>query len=191
MKVDSNEKYMNLITSEYATCPRFIAYNESLLEPLLTTNDTLLDFANVFNLDNAVGDQLDKCGELVALTRVLPFSNPDVPPILPDDLFKLVIKARIYSNHWDGTLEGLQQLIVQLFPQSSFEIVDNQDMSMQIIMINPGATPALLALLFNGWLVPKPAGVFVTWTIQEAALFGYDIETSFIKGWDEGKWASA
>lgn len=187
---DNNQAYLDLITSEYAEKPKFNAYVLAFLEEISPSVECMEQFYGLFNLQNAVGDQLDKCGELVALTRELPLSDPNIPSVLPDDIFRIVIQARILTNFWDGTNSGLQALIEQLFPDIAFEIVDNQDMSLQVVIIDPNTTPTLLALLTNGWLIPKPAGVNVTWTVQESALFGWDISTSFISGWDSGVWSS-
>lgn len=186
---DTNEKYLDLITSQYADKPKFNAYVKAFLDMISPAIDCLTSFDTIFNLENAVGDQLDKCGALVALTRELPLSNPDIPSILSDDLFRTVIKARIYSNFWDGTLQSWNDIIKTMFPDASYEVVDNQDMSIDVIMIDPTADATMLALLFNGYIVPKPSGVRVTWTIQDKALFGWETETEFIAGWDTGIWA--
>ena len=69
-----------------------------------------------------------------------------------------------------------------------YQIIDNQDMSYQIIMIDPGADMTKSALLFNGYIIPKPAGVRVNYTLQDKPLFGWDSDTAFIKGWDNGIW---
>ena len=76
-----------------------------------------------------------------------------------------------------------------MFPLASYNIIDNQDMSVQVIIIDPSASMTMVALLFNGYIVPKPAGVKVNWTIQDKALFGWDTDTAFLKGWEEGIWA--
>lgn len=187
---DDNSKYLKLITSEYYESENFNKYVKAFLDMASPSVDNLNDFLILFNLDNAVGDQLDKLGSLVSLTRTLPLNISEIPPVLPDDLFRQVIRARIYSNHWDGTIQGLNQIIEILFPNSAFEVLDNQDMSVNIFMIDSSLSEAVTALLFNGYIIPKPAGVNVNWQIQDSALFGWDSDTAFIKGWDEGIWNS-
>lgn len=187
---DNNQPYLDLITSEYAEKPKFNQMVQALLDMESPTVDNLDSFDTLFNLDNAVGDQLDICGQLVGMTRQLPFEDPAVPSVLTDDLFRTVIKARICSNFWDGTNESWQRIIQQMFPTAVFEVVDNQDMSISVVLINPDTPPALAVLMFNGYIVPKPAGVNVTWTIIDSPMFGFDRDTSFIKGWDEGMWST-
>lgn len=187
---DSNESYLGLITSEYATKDLFYQYVKTFLDEVSPVVDMLMSFDTIFNLDNAVGDQLDLLGELVGMTRNLPLSVTDIPSTLTDDLFRTVIKARIYSNHWDGTYEGWVAIIQALYPNTSFSVVDNQDMTIDVYIIQTEEDATKLALLLNGYIVPKPAGVLVNYTVQEGALFGYDSDTSFIKGWDEGIWGN-
>ena len=186
---DNNQPYLDLVTSEYAEKTKFNQMLSAILDMECPIVDNLDEFNELFNLDNAVGDQLDICGQLVGLTRELPIEDPDIPDVLDDDLFRAVIKARICSNHWNGTNEQWQEIITQMFPDAVFEVVDNQDMTISVVMINPNASAALTALLFNGYIVPKPAGVKVNWTIMDHALFGWDRNTSFVKGWDDGIWS--
>ncbi len=185
----TNEEYLKLITSEYADKPKYNAYVEAflkMLDPAVTCADS---FNTIFNLENAVGDQLDKLGALVDVSRELPFSDPDVPSILSDEYYRKVIKARIYSNHWNGTMQGLADIIEYMYPDAVFQIVDGQDMSCQIIIIDPGSDTTLAALLFHGYIIPKPAGVRVNYTVLDKPLFGFDSETSFVQGWDKGVWS--
>ena len=146
----TNAEYLKLITSEYAESPKYNAYVEAFLKMLDPAINCAVSFDEIFNLDKAVGDQLDKLGMLVGITRELPFSDPDVPSILPDVYFRKVIKARVYSDHWDGTMQGLADIIHKMYPDAVFQIVDGQDMSYQIIIIDPGSDPTFAALLFHG-----------------------------------------
>ena len=187
---DSNVEYLKLITSEYADKPKFNSFVETFLKQVAYLNDNYLEFDNLFNLDKATGDQLDKLGELVNVSRELPISVENIPSILTDDLYRIVIRSRIFSNFWDGTLEGLQEIVNITFPDVAYQIVDNQDMTMQVVIIYPDADPSLIALLTAGYILPKPSGVGVTYTIQEKELFGWDSDTAFIKGWDTGIWSS-
>lgn len=187
---DSNVEYLKLITSEYADKPKFNSFVETFLKQVACLNDNYLEFDNLFNLDKATGDQLDKLGELVNVSRELPISVENIPSILTDDLYRIVIRSRIFSNFWDGTLEGLQEIVDITFPDVAYQIVDNQDMTMQVVIIYPDADPSLIALLTAGYILPKPSGVGVTYTIQENELFGWDSDTAFIKGWDTGIWSS-
>lgn len=187
---DSNNPYLELITSEYANKKKYNDYVEAFLKYISPTVDNLDDFNGLFNLDTAAGDQLDSIGSLLNVSRNLPTDNPNIPSTLPDDLYRKVLKSRIYMNHWDGTRKGLEEILNIIFPDVPIDFVDNQDMSYVIRVIDPNFSQTDLALLQLGYILPKPSGVRVNYEIQDKPLFGWDTNTSFIKGWDEGNWSS-
>lgn len=185
---DSNTEYMKLITSEYSKKELFNRYVYKFLDMLSPTVDNLEDFVNIFNIDEAVGDQLDKLGELVGISRTLPLIDPNIPTVLDDDLYRLVIKARIIRNKWNGTIEQLNDLAKIVVPDAYFTVVDNQDMTMDLVIFGYEPTDEFQALFENGYIFPKPAGVRTYYTISEEVLFGWDKDEETIKGWDEGTW---
>ena len=187
---DSNVPYLKLITSEHSLQPKYTEYVKTFLDMISPCVDIYNDFDVLFALEGATGDQLDKLGELVGIGRQLPVVDEHIPPTLDDEAYRLVIKAKIYKNHWDGTMEGLQKIFSAFFPSLPYEIVDNQDMSYTISLIDPDADELFTALIMNGFILPKPSGVRVDYNIMEASLFGWDADTAFIKGWDKAIWSS-
>ena len=187
---DSNKPYLELITSEYANKNKYNDYVEAFLKYISPTVDNLDDFNGLFNLDIASGDQLDTLGSLLNVSRNLPTDNPNIPSTLPDDLYRKVLKSRIYMNHWDGTRKGLEDILHIIFTDVPIDFVDNQDMSYVIRVIDPNFSQTDLALLQLGYILPKPSGVRVSYEIQDKPLFGWDTNSTFIKGWDEGNWSS-
>ena len=185
---DSNEEYLKLITSEHATGVNYIKYVETFLKLLSPIVDNLLDFDIIFNLINAKGDQLDKIGEIVGISRILPLDNSSVSSVLSDDMYRRIIQSKILFNHWDGTREGLENILKTVFPEIPFVIVDNQDMSADIYIIDPEASQEFVTLLELGYIIPKPSGVRYNYYVLDYELFGWDSDTSLIRGWDEGKW---
>lgn len=187
---DNNQVYLDLITSEHAVRPNFVSYTKTFLDMLSPIIDGYNSYLTIFALSNAVGDQLDKLGSLIGLGRRLPIDDPDIPAVLDDETYRKVLTAKIYRDHWDGTTEGLDSIFRVFFPDVPYEIVDNQDMSYQVTIIDPNITPLDFSLISNGYIVPKPSGVKVNYTIQDSQIFGYDIDTQFVSGWDKGIWNS-
>ena len=187
---DSNVPYLKLITSEYAQSEKFNSYVESFLKMISPNVDNYNDYNILFNLETASGDQLDKIGELVGIGRELPTDHVNIPSKLSDNSYRLVIKAKIYKNHWDGTREGMEKIFKQFFPNLPYDIIDNQDMSYTVTIINPEITNEFLALITEGFILPKPVGVRVNYTILDTTLFGWDSETQIIDGWDKGTWST-
>ena len=188
---DSNAEYIKLITSEHTTKPKFVAYVKAFLDMCSPMVDCYNDYAILFMLDTAEGDQLDILGELAGITRNLPISGTDIPARLNDLYFRKVIKAKILQNHWDGTRAGLDKIIEQLYPELAYEIVDNQDMSYAITLLTDDLDAVEQALIFNNYILPKPSGVRVSYNNMENKMFGWDSDTAFIAGWDEGQWANS
>lgn len=185
---DNNENYLKLITSEHATKPKFYNYVKAFLDMLSPSVDNLAEFDVIFNLSSAQGDRLDKIGNLVGISRILPISNENVSSVLSDDMYRKVIKSKIYFNHWNGTREQLEFIFRSIFPGVPFSIVDNQDMTVTINVIDANATQEFITLLNLGYIVPKPSGVRYNYVVTDKPLFGWNSDTAFIKGWDEGVW---
>lgn len=182
------ESYLDLITHEYNTKPKFIEYCKTFLDFAQPSADLIYEFDELFNLNTAVGDQLDKLGAIMNVSRELPVTLQDVPSSLTDELYRTVIKVKIASCFWDGTNSGYLSLLNLIFPGTGAIITDNQDMSMSVVIIDPSASPAYISLLSNGYLLPKPSGVRVNYTVSTDPMFGWDTDSNVIKGWDSGKW---
>lgn len=184
------EEYLDLITHEHATKPKFIKYNKAYMEKILSCTDVVEAFNIYFNLDEAAGDQLDKIGYNIGINRVLPVNDPDIPPVLDDETYRLVIKSKIQQNHWNGTLDGWNKILKVIFPDSAYDIQDNFDMTVTVMIIDPNFNATKIALLLRGYLLPKPSGVRLNYIVVDSPLFGWDTESSFIGGWDDGKWST-
>lgn len=187
---DNNLAYLKLITSEYANKPLYNSYVKAFLDMLSPLVDNYDAFDSLFNLDTAAGEQLDTLGSLVGISRKLPISNSNIDPILNDDTYRKVILSKIMANHWNGSIEGLEGILQKVFPDLSYSIVDNQDMSYNVVIIDPDYDEQVVELLFEGYILPKPSGIKVNYTIVDKALFGFDADTNVVKGWDLAEWSA-
>ena len=186
--MDDNKKYLDLITSEYATLPKYKSYVKSFLDLISPMVDSINEFEVVFNIDEATGISLDILGNLVGISRILPLFNPSIPSILSDDTYRTLIKSKVFFNHWDGSMEGLESIMSFVFSDMAWSIVDNQDMTADILIVNPNLTDEWEQLLYNGYILPKPSGVRYNYTVSNKPLFGWDTDTNAIKRWDAGTW---
>lgn len=216
----TTDDYLNLITSEYRSQPKFIAMANLLVQSFVQMQ-AIYDAIDgpLFDLDTPpIGDQLDKIGVLVGVNRniAIPIpgvlfswddtdadgwdmgiwsgpNNPTAITVLPDDAYLTVIRAKIAANHWDGTTEGAYSILEGLFPNLLFLIQDEEDMTFNIGII--GTVDSLtLALLTSGYFELRPEGVLIGayYTQKDTnPFFGWDLETPYIQGWDEGSWAIA
>src|ERR1700748_1781388 len=72
----SLDYYLSLITSEYRYQPKFRAWISVLLQGLVDAQNVVASFPALFDLDVAVGDQLDKLGEWIGVGREITVVEP-------------------------------------------------------------------------------------------------------------------
>ena len=191
--------YMNLITSEYRNSPKFNALLLALLQKWgdMTTVQQQLDTA--FDLDQAVGVQLDVLGLLVGVprgTRQTIVSAGAEYTAFPDAQYRVALKLQIAQNMWDGTLTGAYGVWNITLGSLGYDMIlqDNQDMSIDYIFLTVPTDPILRALLSQGYFELRPAGVRINGYFTASAPPGYptfamgmEIPPTF-QGLGEGYW---
>lgn len=213
--------YTIIITSQHRDKPKFMAMAEYLAQTFVDSQNEVLATPAYFDLDDAVGKQLDDIGEWVGLSRQvrIPIAgvyfsfdeegvgwdlgvwkgefDPDLGVTsLDDETYRLMIRAKIGANHWDGTLEQYQEILTSVFVGSASQVfgIDYQDMTMDVAIVGEEPSALLKALLTQGYFPLKPAAVrirgFVFTSVPYAPLFAFDTDPSaeFIAGWDGGAW---
>lgn len=184
----SNAKYLDLITSEYKEKPNFTAFLTAFLNPLDDVETCGKTVRQAFDIDNAVGAQLDILGQVLGVGRNVNFQPTTGSATMTDEYYRMCLKARIAINGWDGSREKLEEALENAFPDAVFIVSDNQDMSMDVVYVTGTTDQYLLELLQNGYIIPKPAGVRINYSISTDIIFGWNLENDAIKGWDEGTW---
>lgn len=184
--VGNVQPYVDLITQEHIGQPNFIAALTELLQPLTDNLETLRGMPVSFDLDGAVGAQLDVIGEWVGVSRRLtvplanvyfslgvaglgfgegvwkgPFDPSSGLISLPDAMYRTLIRSVILANQWDGTIPGAYEIWDALFAGTGLNvfIIDNQDMSMYLGVVGAELDAVTQALLTGGYLDLKPEGV--------------------------------
>lgn len=182
------DTYRKLLTSEYRHSPKLTNWLLWLLNEGTTYTNFIQMFVKAFDLDVAVGDQLDTIGRLVGVKRLLDFiPSGGESPLLNDDTYRFLIKATIIKNTWKGKLEDLYSAWRVLYPESKlFQIQDLQDMTFNVVIA--GAFSSLQKeLISKGYIIPKPEGVRIRlMTITDTSgypLFSYDLNTLYFSGY--------
>ena len=150
-----NTEYLKLVTSQHYDKPKFIAWLTANLEILDDADDIIKSIDTAFDIDSAVGNQLDVLGQLLGVSRYLTFQPSVDSPTLDDDTYRFVLKARIVQNQWDGTLPGLYQIWNLLFPLAPISVKDNQDMTCDITFVSQNFSALQRELLSNGYIIPN------------------------------------
>ncbi len=181
--------YSDLITNEHRDKPRFKAVVELLVTGLTDGMKLLASIPVLYQFNNAQGQQLDRVGQWIGLSRFV--NVPGTGTVeLSDSDYRLLLISKIAANHYDGSFEQYQQILDSLFVGYGFRLVaiDSQAMSIDIYVIGATPTPLQLALMQGGFLPPKPEGVRVNnvVVIGSNPVFGLDYENEFISGPDFG-----
>ena len=201
----TTDEYLSLITSEHRGKPKFEATVSASVSPFAKIQEVLLGLPAAFDIDVAVGRQLDVVGEWIGRSRRIdtplvgvyfewdgtasvgwesgvwkgPF-DPDSGLVdLPDDSYRTLLKAKTAANNWDGAVPQAYAIWTSAFgAESTLLIQDNQDMSMVIGIAGHPLDIIEQALLLNGYIPLKPEGVRVQYyAIAPAAgaLMAWDV----------------
>lgn len=213
------EDYLDLITAFHRGKPKFTSMIRSITDPLVADISLLRRLPLVFDLDTAVGAQLDVDGEWIGRSRFIRIPIPNVyfsldDPVrgfdqgvwrgpydsdtgvtrLDDETYRTLLRAKIAANHWDGTLSSAKAALDIMFPDGDTKIImiDNQDMTITLGV--SGTLPSLLfiVLLSQGYIPLKPEGVRMEYSIvtEPGPLFGFDVDNQYISGFDESAWGA-
>jgi hypothetical protein len=199
-------KYIDLITSEHRGQPRFEATVKASVSPFEKLQSVFKSLPENFDIDTAVGVQLDTLGIWIGRSRRI-----DTPLIgiyftwddtvatgwengvwqgefdptsglidLPDDAYRQLLKAKIAANSWDGTIPDAYDIWESAFGNDSTLIIqDNQNMSMVVGIAGEQLSTVTKELLIKGYLPLKPQGVRIAYyAVAPSAglLFGWDLE---------------
>lgn len=178
--------YLSLLTSEYKLAPSLNANLEAKLQMYEDIQLCNFGIPEMFDLDFAVGVQLDTLGVIEGVSRMVGFQPSNgVSPDLDDDTYRILIKARIGWNQWDGTEGYLYPLWTALFPSGRIIILDNQNMTADIILVG-AFTSILQDLIMNGYIVPRPQGVQYNYQFSKMPIFALDENNAYEAGLDTG-----
>lgn len=185
-------RWLALVTSEHADKPKLMATLAARLQPYADNIAVLESLPSIFDLDNAIGVQLDIVGLWVGVTRTLraPITGVyfawDTPGVgwdqgtwyqpgqstssiteLPDDAFRTLLRATVAVTHWDGTISGAYSAWAAAFAGTPYGILIDETGPLAITLTLTGTPDAVTAAMFSGgYLSLKPAGVSVTLVVR-------------------------
>jgi len=189
IKMMPESYYSGLITSEYKLSNNFNLWLKAVLDILNDISICLSLMDYVFDLDYAQGVQLDILGQIIGVSRTLPFQpSGGVSPILDDDTYRILLKATIANNQWDGTINSLYPIWNNLFSGGQIVIQDNQDMTANIIL--SGSFNSIIQdMITHDMIVPRPETVAYNYIVGNLPVFGFDRNDAYIAGFDVGNWS--
>lgn len=187
----------NRIYAQYADKPKAVAwYNitPNMAQPLFDTFDAV---RMSYDIDTAVGAQLDVIGRIVVIDRgfesfvvfdpdtyfggsgdACQFGGIDsqfesVGDVLSqevsDAMFRVLIRAKIAKNNSDATLDGIADALSYITASSPIQVVDNEDMTFSVSF--GSELTDIERFVFNTFdVVPRPQGVRFLGYVEETAI---------------------
>ncbi|WP_163554799.1 DUF2612 domain-containing protein [Klebsiella pneumoniae] len=155
-------KYTDLITNYHAGKPKFVDHVDLSTRPLIDDSAATAGLITAFDVDTAVGDQLDILGKWIGVSRSVaapitgvflewdkdrvgwdqgiwlsPYQSTDALTYLSDDVYRVVLKARIGINNWNGQNGTLPDILETALAGTGIKLVilDNQDMSVSVLIV--------------------------------------------------------
>lgn len=182
----TRDEYLARLTQQHRDKPRFRATVSASIDAALNIA-TVLDALRgaALHIDTAIGKQLDTLGAWVGAARRIDtdvrgifFSWDSDDPreawdyglwsssdeqtgqiVLPDAPYRTLIRAKIAANHWDGSIGAYYAAIQEVFAPSDILLVDNQNMTYDLVVSGQPLDSVDQALLLGGYLALKPVGV--------------------------------
>lgn len=155
-------KYTDLITNYHAGKPKFFDHIDLSTRPLIDVSTATSGLVSAFDIDSAVGDQLDILGKWIGVDRAVaapisgiflewdtervgwdqgvwlgPYQSSDATTYLSDDTYRIVLKARIGINNWNGQNGTLPTILETALAGTGIKmiVVDNQDMTITVLIV--------------------------------------------------------
>jgi hypothetical protein len=178
--------YLSLFSSEYQNSAKWLEWVRKDWQPFDDLTDLMSIMSGYFNVQTAIGVQLDTIGAIVGASRTLPFQPSNgVSPVLEDDTYRQLLLATIGINHWSSKLVDIYRIWKNVFPQGKLVINDNQNMTCTVI-VSGSFSSIVLDMITHGFIIPRPEGVLYTYETTTLPIFGADLNTAYVAGADIG-----
>lgn len=215
----SLQDYLSLIPAPNSIQPNYMAWEAANLQFLVDFINVMNNIPVAFTVTTASGVQLDRLGEILRVSRTLPY-NPGggASAVLIDDFYRIALLAKIVQNQWKGTKNEIYDFWAAFVSQYPVIIQDNQDMTMNVLVIGmpnnlvgtvefgydtetstikgydegywDPIVGVLRGMVTHGYFTPKPAGVSVTYSFMNNPAYAYDQNSALLQGYDMGYWAA-
>lgn len=176
---------------QYRKKPKATATIQAITDETKRVFQSSLDLAKILNVDEATGYALDLVGRHVGISRILnqaiakeyfgflgsagalAFNKGEFYRFgdsltglvrLTDEDYRFFIKAKIAKNYQDGTIANIVDSTQYLFGDSS-NVVDNQDMTMNLIVNAKNMNSLTLYAVSKLDICVRPIGVMYRYIV--------------------------
>lgn len=148
--------YTDLLILQYREKPKAKGHIEAHIEPIIM-GQLPDEVQNAYNIDTAVGVQLDIVGIYAGVVR-LSYLSDGTPINLNDVDFRQLIRMAVLRNNSGSSLFDIQFLLNEFFPSQVFAF-DNANMSMSYLIDSSVGSLELVQSFILQDLLPKPMAV--------------------------------
>lgn len=152
---DIKDYYANLLIIQYRNLPNARGTIESLVGESYADGISL-DVLNAFDLETAVGQQLDILGKYIGLSRQVNIFLPNQTTRLNDDDYRTLLKLKLITNNGRASTGEIKKSLYELFPDT-IRVYDNRDMSYTYFVSD--TLQDLMTIIVSEELLPLPMSV--------------------------------
>lgn len=165
--------YANLLIKQYASKPKALAH-VAMLARMAIMNQLPTSVMNAYDIDTAVGVQLDVLGKYVGIART--GYNFSGYVSLSDESYRQILKIKIIQNNYGSSLADIQNFIF-LFFNGQMRIFDYLDMRIGYFLDEDFGDIELAEFIIMQNLLPRPMGVQLSATIYGPTLDFFSFRT--------------
>lgn len=156
--------YSNLLIMQYHSKPRAKATIEASVA--LLPDDLMQDVLRGFDVETAVGKQLDIIGSYVGVDRF--YTVDEQSQLLSDEDFRIIIKLKIIANSSDLSHKSLDDSLYNFFGDS---IRMDSDGNMEMTYFVPKNKTPVIQAAIQKEVLPRPMGVNCSYIIEYSKIF--------------------
>lgn len=214
MTSDFTKEYLNLIILQYQDKPKLLAEATAIIEIFEDLKNSSEDLKSAFDIDTAVGNQLDIIGKIVGLSRVISevvpkvyfgFNNKNPNALgfgeapfykttyakygdltLNDQDYRFYLKAKVSINFIKNNIHRINEIIAYLFNNNAY-VVDNKDTTFTLY-INENVDIRQVQYAKSLDLLPSPQTISYNnvRTYNESNTFGFNNKNPNSVGFGQG-----
>lgn len=135
----------------------------------LLPDDLIMEVINGFDIETAVGKQLDILGEYVGVDRYYLVDNQ--AELLDDEDYRILIKLKAISNTSDLSHRSLEEALYNFFGNS---VRMDSDGNMEMTYFVPKNKTPIIQAAIQKEVLPRPMGVRCSYIIEyDKRFFGF------------------
>lgn len=162
-----NSYYSNLLIMQYHNKPKAKATIEATVG--LLPDDLIMEVINGFDIETAVGKQLDILGEFVGVDRYYLVDNQ--AELLNDEDYRILIKLKAISNTSDLSHKSLEEALYNFFGNS---VRMDSEGNMEMTYFVPKNKTPIIQAAIQKEVLPRPMGVRCSYIIEyDKRFFGF------------------